>query len=443
MFSYFNLFYSNILIKMKSKINKKLKTNTNKKSKRKLRNMKGGMKGTVTLINDNLVFGVRNMTYIQNGIQGEKPTYFYFEKLSQDNIDFWYLFIKKQPKNEIGIINNRNQNKQKRIHSIDGYVSLKKTLDLYRRGVDYIWIAYSSTQDLEKNTKKSILDWDNIEMAVSVFFRKDIPLTSHMGITRNYLFFSKDSPSTKNLAVFLHSFATKSISKICDDKKVISPKYMITRPAKVMGNIMLKQFASLDKSFKDNNPGFNDDNKSKNYYSANKIENIWVCDEQDREKKEDYIEMCIPKNDDSENMFPLKFIQPFDAKHTDVYTKLLLEEINEQDDLIEKSSSEFKKYQQELKKLKTSNSDYEKIKQQMIKFKQDLDKADRYFTKLINQYTLLPRWEFKYEGQTYTFDIPPWYDINEVNSRKTYHKHFMYTSLPNMIMDFNVLSSIF
>jgi hypothetical protein len=423
---------------MKSKINKKSKTNTNKKSKRKLRNMKGGMKGTVTLINDNLVFGVRNMTYIQNGIQGEKPTYFYFEKLSQDNIDFWYLFIKKQPKNEIGIINNRNQNKQKRIHSIDGYISLKKTLDLYRRGVDYIWIAYSSTQDLEKNTKKSILDWDNIEMAVSVFFRKDIPLTSHMGITRNYLFFSKDSPSTKNLAVFLHSFAAKSVLEICNNKKVISPKYMTTRPAKVMGNIILKQYASLDPSFTDNNPDFD----NKDYYSANKIENIWVCDEQDR-KKEYNIKMCIPKNDGSENMFPLKFIQEYNREHNNVYTELLDEEIKEADDLAYECSSEIKKYRSKLKSLNKSDPEYEQVKKKIDEFTRCEAERLEHFHKLLNKYTLLPRWEFKYEGQTYTFDIPPWYDINEVNSRITYHEDFMYTQLPNMIMDFNLLSSIF
>jgi hypothetical protein len=279
----------------------------------------------------------------------------------------------------------------------------------------------------------------NIEMAVSVFFRHDIPITSHMGITRNHSFFQSESSSTKNLSIYLHSFATKSVLEICKAMNVVYlPKYMTTRPAKVMGNIILTKFALLDESFKVNNPGFKDD--TKNYYLANKIEHIWVCDEKDR--KHSSIENMCPKTTDGS--FPLKFIQPFNADHNNVYTGIVNKKTKEKYDKYKELESTLKKLQSTLK---NDEIDIQKkqICQKIKEYRQNMNELTSKLRKILDQdnYTLLPEWEIKYDDKTYKFDIPPWYDINPKIIPHTYHADFMYTSLPFMIMDLNKLSSIF
>jgi hypothetical protein len=416
------------LIKKKSKLKldkKKSKLKLNKK-KSKTRNMRGGTikdgDGKITYVNENLIRGEKMLEYTQEGQIGNKLTYFYFERLTSENLGIWQEFVKQQKKVGAEIANDRNINttgKKKIIHFTDGYSSLRITLDLYNPKINYIWIAYSSTLNQPINNKFRITD---IEMAVSVFFQPGIPITSHMGITRNYLFFSKEMPSTKNLSVYLHSFAASSVLKMCNEKKVENPpKYIMTRPATTMGHIILKKFASLDTNFEENNPVFNPElnqqsyPKSNGYYSANKIENVWVCDVKDR-TIEYYDGMCIPKNnDDSEKVFPLTFLQKYDETRKDVYTKLNKKYIDD--------------YRQQLK-----NEMNERKKNRIEKYIQELN----------SEYTLLPVWEFEYEGKQYKFNIPPWYDINEDKPlRKTVHGHFMNTSLPNIIMDLSKLASFF
>jgi hypothetical protein len=430
-------------MKSKLKLNKKSKLKLNKKSKLKLKNMKGGAldgDGNIEYINPDLVYGTNTMDYTQNKKEASKPTYFYFERLTIDKLIFWRNFIAEQKKQTRGIINNRNENKKKVISTIDGYTSFEESLNLYNnnRSIDYIWIAYSSLKKLEE--KDQMLNYD-IEMVVSVFFQPDIPITFHRGITRNHLFFQSEYPSTKNLSIYLHSFAAKSVLTICEQIKVDSPKYMITRPAIVMGNIILKKFASLDESFKENNPGFNT-NTNKNYYSSSKIKNIWVCDEKDR--TEAYNEgMCIPKeSNDSEDVFPLKFLQQYSENKNDLYSKLQTKNIQQQENETLEYFSRKKKYQSQLK---SEQNEAEKIKiaQQIRQCQLDITKCSKRVSKLMESYTLLPKWEFQYKGETYSFDIPHWFDINPDKPTQTFHSQFLYTPLPNIIMDLNALASIF
>jgi hypothetical protein len=224
----------------------------------------------------------------------KRKTYFYFERLTSENYSFWELY-------------NQSQNKQiKKIESrvasfMDGLIALKETLEKFKKDpkINYIWIAYSSflpRDELLICMKKQLEDrsihrcydpalkyqclFELIEMAVSVFYDSNIPISSNIGIHRNFLYLPEISKlkgenlitQTKNLAVSLHAFIAKSILFLCNMcKKIKHPLYMVTRPTRLMAKILIKKFE------KDSN-------------------GIWLCDLKDRQKE--YLtveEKCIPE----------------------------------------------------------------------------------------------------------------------------------------------------
>lgn len=226
-----------------------------------------------------------------------RKTYFYFERLTSENYSFWELY-------------NQSQNKQiKKIKQqigifMDGLIALEETLKIFNKDqkINYIWIAYSSflkrdellicmKKQLETRSIDICYDdslqseclFDLIEMAVSVFYDSNIPISSNMGIHRNFLYLHEISKKlkkenliiqTKNLAVSLHAFIARSILFLCNMcKKIKHPLYMVTRPTRLMAKILIKKF--------EKDP-----------------EGIWLCDLKDREKKEEgslLVDKCIPE----------------------------------------------------------------------------------------------------------------------------------------------------
>ena len=110
-----------------------------------------------------------------------------------------------------------------------------------------VWVAYASNKkvfqinDFNKNT---------VEMIMTVTTSKDIPFTTHMGISRSPYFIANNLKQHRNISVRLHSFAAQ-VSLIIDSSK----EFMITNPTKVMRKILAKSLSKpLYRSDNDKTP---------------------------------------------------------------------------------------------------------------------------------------------------------------------------------------------
>ena len=215
-----------------------------------------------------------------NGTLNEEgdDVYFVFEKLTEDNIYFWQEY-------------NRQQSRDK--HPA-GTVSFKISLDLLANNnmKSDIWIVYATHADPRKENR-----WNSkIEMTCSVLLNKETPITTHMGISRN---FSSQAPNRSHLglSVELHAFAANAYNLLSlHDTRYQKKKYMITNPEKEMSDILFKAFST---------EGFES--------------RIWIGDSNERKKAQDaqdakdliFIKM------ESYPFYPkdISYMPPFDNRH--------------------------------------------------------------------------------------------------------------------------------
>jgi hypothetical protein len=200
--------------------------------------------------------------------KGSDNVFFNASKLSDNNIGFWSNYSNEQElmSRRIGIPN-------KNFGITDGNGSFSHSLSMFNEKNDFdIWIIYASSKlindkdseiirgmFIEKNGKSNLyqyesdkrIDCDSIEMCFSLFIDKISPITTHMGIFRNWKYFSNglfNIKSHKNLSSYLHSFSAK-ISQLLYKNK----KYMITNPVNKMREIFKKSLIEYHKSLTNNN----------------------------------------------------------------------------------------------------------------------------------------------------------------------------------------------
>jgi hypothetical protein len=192
-------------------------------------------------------------------------TGFFLEKLCENNIVFWQNYNKYQTiVTKMGVRDNDG----KTYYNIsDGVISFKIALDLYKPENDYdIWIAYSKNNtniNTNTNLDKFIFNfeddrefanlggynrdfkginknYDDIIITVTMCINRNSPITSHVGISKNYLYFGwyENFTSPKNISMYLHSFMAKVCNYIYPDNQ--QKIYMVTKPVKLMRNIMDK-----------------------------------------------------------------------------------------------------------------------------------------------------------------------------------------------------------
>lgn len=169
---------------------------------------------------------------------GKNTVYFIAEKLSDKNIDFWKEYNSNQSVNTIR--NGAHNNKGNAIHVNDGIASFKTDLLLYSPYNTFdTWIGYASSELFLG--AKNYRNYDNIEMTVGLFISEKCPITSHMGISRNYKYFGafNDVKIHGNLAMLLHSFLAKFSTTLYPDSQKL---YMITRPTYLMRDIFINAF---------------------------------------------------------------------------------------------------------------------------------------------------------------------------------------------------------
>ncbi len=172
--------------------------------------------------------------------------YFVFEKLTKKNISFWIEYNDRQEieTRRNGVISDvgiGNRKTTKRVQLNDGVASFRLSLEQEGKLKSDIWIAYIT----RKNPASGLpINFADIEMIISVFLNADSPITTHMGISRNYEYFLYDKNPHLELAMELHAFCAKVSNQIYGSKL-----YMVTKPVVDMEKIIIKVFEKqgLDK----------------------------------------------------------------------------------------------------------------------------------------------------------------------------------------------------
>jgi hypothetical protein len=203
---------------------------------------------------------------------------FVLEKLTSKNINYWVQYHEDQELNtrRMGAYTEKSSN-PKFIPIIDGISSFGICLEMFLLTIDVskeilneknytevkfndkssnydIWIAYATRTNV--NSMDVEVKHEDIEMTFCVFINEKLPVTSHMGIFRNYLFFRKDKNPHDNLSLYLHSFAALTSNILYKNKH-----YMITKPADKMRELMYGRMKS-----------------------KNKLDYIWISDNNERKR---------------------------------------------------------------------------------------------------------------------------------------------------------------
>ena len=282
-------------------------------------------------VNENMFIGKKRLPFkkVDGSIstQGD-DVYFVLEKLTPYNANFWKEYNAEQDNktSRMGAVADRNDGSgnKKFVTVVDGIGSFKLSLGLIGKLNSDIWIAYATRKNPRPYPEPEYRDdipWDkskwpedkreefseyekreklfrdsrmqdrDIEMTFSVLLNATSPITTHMGISRNYEYFLNKKRPHIGLAMELHAFSAKASQHIYGDKA-----YMVTNPAHEMRNIMLKIFEK---------------HKLTNY--------IWVGDTKNREQQKDGIKSGIEALD---SLYPkeLSYVPPFDDRSPSDWT---------------------------------------------------------------------------------------------------------------------------
>ena len=190
--------------------------------------------------------GKKSAHYAHENLSNPKhDLYFVFEKFG---VNDWRQYNAYQTK---GARAKENEHFLRGKKILDGISSFTKSLDLWGR-LPYSstegWVAYVTTINplgdvpitftpgaLRMFNKQLIRgkDTSDIEMTFTVFLNPESPITSHIGISRNFEYFRDDARAHKNLAMQLHAFAAQASNLLYGNKL-----YMVTKPVEKMKDIM-------------------------------------------------------------------------------------------------------------------------------------------------------------------------------------------------------------
>jgi hypothetical protein len=165
---------------------------------------------------------------ISNNKNIETEVIFILELLTLENIEF---FVEYQ----------NYQRSISRLSKKDGFNSFDATLNMFNKNNNYdIWIGYIYNEDNLDNIINNNINPRLIEMSTSVFASKNSPITTHMGISRNFEYVDNNKEHHKNISHLLHGFIAKVINQIYK-----TVKYMITNPVHAMRDILFNKLNYL------------------------------------------------------------------------------------------------------------------------------------------------------------------------------------------------------
>ena len=249
------------------------------KYKKKYIELKNKQKGGEVILPEkidmDMYVGIKNLAYTDKSL-GYGSVFFVFEKLTPSNYYFWLDYCNDQDNysyRDRGFVYVNG----KGISVSEGITAFKNTLDIFKRGLQTkynysIWMVYATkkdpriikssikynSNDLYRNTseydtftQEQKEEYDNImirqediEMTCSVIANNIYPISTHLGILRNYKYLNKRIHPMMNshsgLSMEIHGFAGLV-------SKIVYPQieYMITIPSKIMTSIMKKLLPNI------------------------------------------------------------------------------------------------------------------------------------------------------------------------------------------------------
>jgi hypothetical protein len=184
-----------------------------------------------------------------DGAIKEDQVFFTHEKLTYKNLEFWMRYTRQQKEGaalkdtenaELKLSEKISQGLDPLMFSLslcptNFFVATYQYLFGGQKSYD-IWMSYSTRKDPRANNISN----EDIEMVMSVFAKHGCPFTSHVGISRNYLFFLPGSLPHKEIGMQLHASAMVSVEQIYGPVQ----SHMITRPTPLMAGLMAKKLVS-------------------------------------------------------------------------------------------------------------------------------------------------------------------------------------------------------
>ena len=180
----------------------------------------------------------------------EDKVFFIFEKLTYRNLKFWEDYVWQQ-KEGAALKDSENPGlrlSEKISKGLDPLIfSLRLCpTNFFAATYQYlfggqksydIWMSYSTRKD----PRTTSINNDDIEMVMSGFAKHGCPFTSHVGISRNYLFCLPEAMPHKEMAMQQHASAVVAVAQIYGSGV---QSHMITRPTPLMAGLMTKKLIS-------------------------------------------------------------------------------------------------------------------------------------------------------------------------------------------------------
>jgi hypothetical protein len=198
----------------------------------------------------------------------EDKVYFIFEQLTEENYEFWDNYANIQDLAERNF--HEFSTSGFGIGIGDGIKAFIRSIKLLPNTFEEsyeIWISYATRKN---PLERSSFSHEDIEMSFAVFASKNIPITTHIGIFRNYKYFQINKKPHIDLSLELHAFSA-FISKIIYQ----NVKYTVTKPTMIMRKILLKALNQEDEIWVGSSTERNHLKKQNHHRTENILKNLF------------------------------------------------------------------------------------------------------------------------------------------------------------------------
>jgi len=172
--------------------------------------------------------------YLESKIYDQDTIYFGLEKLTNENIGFWFKHANKNIRTISELERTPFYDSENQVIQINSKIeSFKESLALFGQmnnkwlprdpAICYdIWIAYAANKNPKGNP---LLFLDSIEICVSVMCKENCPIVSQAGCFQSTEFYTNKQLRSHSLFIALMNFASTAIQFECP-----IAKYLVIRP---------------------------------------------------------------------------------------------------------------------------------------------------------------------------------------------------------------------
>lgn len=183
-----------------------------------------------------LIISKKDLEYVSpNNLSGTgtNTVYFVLQKLNSINIGQWTEYARDQ----------QRASGRAAAQLGDGIRSFIMALQMHSNRFE-MWVAFATSNRIDDTF--DLVSSIDVEMCFTVSMKSGIPISTHMGIFRNYYSIRGQEArlnAHKNLANHLHVFSIKATTILYSNIY-----YMVTRPTAIMRDIIIKYMDTVGKS---------------------------------------------------------------------------------------------------------------------------------------------------------------------------------------------------